>query len=314
VVVGLTCIEPSARPKCSADPAETRTSMRRFSPVRSIKGLSNPSELTHLLSPRKVLPRELTSWKTNELQNPIWEEGTISAETACLEKFAENLGADLFGVADLKFFQSYDGFDPSLLDFSFGISIGIRLSDSVIDRITVDDPTPEYASHYKAVNALLDDIALRITGRIQGNGYAALPIPASQITKPALHQGAISHKAIGAIAGLGWIGKNQLLINPRFGPRLRLASVLTTMPLRAGVPLGNGCRNCEVCIKSCPAHAIRLTDAPGRRWIREQVFDPDACNQRLAGFRDNPLYGVSICGICVKVCPFGRASKKKSAN
>jgi len=238
----------------------------------------------------------------------------ISAQTEYLEKFAENLGADLFGVADLKLFQSYNGFDSSLLRFSFGISIGIRLSDSVIDRITADDPTPEYASHYKAVNAHLDDIALRIASRIEGNGYAALPIPASQITKPSLHQGAISHKAIGAIAGLGWIGKNQLLINPRFGPRLRLASVLTTIPLRTGVPMDNGCGDCEICIKSCPAHAIRLTEASGRRWIREQVFDPDACNQRLVGFRDNPLYGVSICGICVKVCPFGRARKRKSAS
>jgi len=204
--------------------------------------------------------------------------------------------------------------DLSLLDFPFGISIGIRLSDSVVDRITVEDPTPEYASHYKGVNALLDDISLRVSDRIQGNGYAALPIPASQITKPALHQGAISHKAIGAIAGLGWIGKSQLLINPRFGPRLRFASVLTTMPLRTDVPLENGCGNCEICIKSCPAHAIRLSEVLGKRWIREQLFDPDACNQRLVRFRDNPLYGVSICGICVKVCPFGRTGQKKSAN
>ncbi len=144
-------------------------------------------------------------------------KGTISAETECLEKFAENLGADLLGVADLKLFQSYDGFDPSLLDFSFGISIGIRLSDSVIDRITVDDPTPEYASHYKAVNAVLDDIALRITDRIQGDGYAALPIPASQITNPALQQGAISHKAIGAIAGLGAITPAAGYVTPLSG-------------------------------------------------------------------------------------------------
>jgi len=237
--------------------------------------------------------------------------GPCRTTSVQLERLARDLGADLLSVADLTHFQPYSGADAFLLSFPFGISVGMRLSDSIIDRITVADPTPEYAHHYKAVNALLDDIALRITNRIQAEGYAALPIPASQVTRPEQYQGAISHKAVAALAGLGWIGKSQLLISSEFGPRVRLASILTTIPLKLGTPLGNKCGECDVCIRACPTHAIKSAKAIKDGWVREEVFDPDACYQRLLKFRDDPRYGVSICGICVKVCPVGRKRAKK---
>lgn len=229
-----------------------------------------------------------------------------------LERLAKDLGADLLGVADLTRFQTYIGMDNSLLSFPFGISVGMRLSNSIIDRITVADPTPEYAHHYRAVNALLDDIALRIANRIQAEGYAALPIPASQVTRPEMHQGAISHKAIAALAGLGWIGKSQLLVSPEFGPRLRFASILTTTPLNPRSPLENKCGECDVCVRACPTHAIKSAEAIKERWVREEVFDPNACNQRLVKFRDDLRYGASICGICVKVCPIGIKKAERS--
>ena len=227
-----------------------------------------------------------------------------------MKRFAENLGADLFGVADLKSFRPYEDLDTSLIRFPFGLSIGVRLSNPIVDRIGVEDPTPEYASQYKAVNALLDDVAVRIANFIQREGYAAMPIPASQITNARLHKGAISHKAIAAIAGLGWIGRSQLLVNPKLGPRLRLASILTDMPLQPGKPVRNRCGECEACVKACPTHAIKPVGVMEAGWVREEVFDPDACFQRLVKFRDDPLYGASICGICVKVCPFGRKPRR----
>jgi len=236
---------------------------------------------------------------------------TSSTATRRLEKFARDLGVGLFGVADLRLFRPYGGLDTSMLNYPLGVSIGVRLSDSIVDHITVEDPTPEYAHHYKAVNALLDDIALRITNRIQAEGYAALPIPASQVTRPNLHQGAISHKAVAALAGLGWIGKSQLLVNSELGSRLRLASILTTIPLKPGNPVENKCEGCDICVRACPTHAIKPAETIKERWVREEVFDPDACHQRLVKFRDDPRYGVSICGICVKVCPIGTERAKK---
>jgi len=228
-----------------------------------------------------------------------------SSKARRLKRFALGLGVDVFGIGDLNHFRPYVGLDLPLLNFPNAISIGMRLSNSIVNRITIEDPTPEYAHHYKAVNAFLDDVALRIANRIQAGGYAAMPIPASQITRPDLHQGVVSHKAIAALAGLGWIGKSQLLVNPRLGPRLRFASILTTMPLKAGKPLKNQCGACDVCVRACPTHAIKTTAHHEQRWVREEVFDPESCYQRLIKFRDDPRYGVSICGVCVKLCPVG---------
>lgn len=231
-----------------------------------------------------------------------------------LQTFIRRLGADLFGVADLTRYRPYRGFDGRMLRrFPFGISIGIRLSDAIIDGITKEDPTQVYAHHYVTVNALLDNLTLRISNYCQTRGYQALPVPASQTTRADIHQGAISHKAVAALAGLGWIGRSQLLINPLHGPRMRFASVLTEMPMKTSEPIKNRCGSCTECAKSCPVGAIKGGDANNDQWVREDVFDPDSCWERLSTFRDDPLYGVSICGICVKVCPYGKEGRHHEA-
>jgi len=179
-----------------------------------------------------------------------------SAEGRGLRSFIQRLGADLFGVADLTRYRPYSGFDESILrELPYGISVGIRLSDVIIDGITERNPTQAYAHHYVTVNALLDNLTLRISNYCQAKGYQALPVPASQITNVGMHQGTISHKAVAALAGLGWIGKSQLLINPFHGPRMRFASVLTEMPMKTSEPIKSRCGSCTKCVDSCPVGA-----------------------------------------------------------
>ena len=65
--------------------------------------------------------------------------------------------------------------------------------------------------------------------------------------------GQISHRAVAHQAGLGWIGRNLLLVTPEFGPRIRLITVITYAELDQGpVPLPNRCGTCPACIDSCP--------------------------------------------------------------
>lgn len=226
-----------------------------------------------------------------------------------LESFARSLGVDLFGAADLRRFRPYDGFDADLIrKFSFGVSIAIRLSSSVIDGITEEDPTQSYAHHYLTANTLLDGLTLRISNYCQRKGYAALPVPASQILRGNTHLGMISHKAVATLAGLGWIGKSQLLINPSLGPRLRLGTVLTEMPLKTAHPVEGRCGSCIECSKACPVGAISGKNVGDKPWIREDVFNPDSCWKRLSVFRSDPHLAVSICGLCVKACPYGKRS------
>jgi len=228
-------------------------------------------------------------------------------ETKTVKTLAIQLGADLIGVADLKLFQDdYGNARPLLETFPFAISMAVRLSSPIIDGITEDDPTPIYAHHYRTVNALLDDIAIRMANYCQGKGYWALPIPASQILDDDYFFGAISHKAIAVLAGLGWLGKGVIVVNKKFGPRIRLVTVLTTSPLAPDAPLENSCGDCLECAKACPVAAIRGISFKLKPHLREEALNVKACSQRVRAFGKNPRYGSSVCGVCIKACPFGR--------
>ncbi len=228
-------------------------------------------------------------------------------ETRKLKAFAVKLGASLVGVADLSLYNDVYGFSRTLLEkFPFAISIAVRLSDSIIEGITEDGPTEIYVHHYKVVNALLDEIALRVVNYCQKRGAIALPIPASQILDQNRLLGAISHKAIAVLAGLGWLGKSSLLINEKYGPRIRLVSVLTSLPLIVDKPVENKCGDCTLCAMVCPAKAIKGVSFEGRIPMREEIIDIEACDRRLSKIASNPRYGSKVCGLCIKICPWGR--------
>lgn len=115
-----------------------------------------------------------------------------------------------------------------------------------------------------------------------------------------------SHKTAATCAGLGWIGRNGLLINPRYGPRLSWATVLTDAPLAVSTRpyLTGRCGRCRACVAACPAGALG-----GTQWQRAgESFQPvlrvEACRAYLAEtFRRT---GKHLCGKCILVCPWGR--------
>ncbi len=224
-----------------------------------------------------------------------------------LESLARSLGADLVGVADLSPLAAMPTQPLTLLTpFAFGVSVAVRLSDVVVDAITSTDPTAVYARHYATANALLDHITFRLVGHIQRLGHRALPIHASQQMGPKRWCGAISHKAIARGAGLGWIGQNLLLITPEFGPRVRLASLLTDMPLASSGPLPRACGGCHTCLDACPARALTGFARGDYPESRELALNTAACSQRLDFFEQEASVGQPVCGVCVQVCPYGR--------
>lgn len=234
----------------------------------------------------------------------------VALETRKLKVFATKLGADLVGIADLRLYRDAYGFSKPLLEkFPLAVSMAVRLSDPIIDGITEEDPTQIYAHHYRTVNALLDDIAIRVGNYCQAKGYGALPIPAAQVADEGRLLGAISHKAIAVLAGLGWQGKSLLVINERFGPRIRLVSVLTTFPLAPDKSLESRCGNCVACVDACPVAAIKGTSPQEGALSREEAVNVQACNQRLLSIASNPRYGSRVCGLCIKVCPWGRKAE-----
>jgi epoxyqueuosine reductase QueG len=226
-----------------------------------------------------------------------------------IKSYCRVSGADLVGIADLEPFRRTGSGSPELLSpYTAAVSLAVRLDNEVIERIA-DGPTPEYAEHYRTVNAALDRIASGLVEWIAVRGHLAQAIPASSIVDEVNLLGTLSHKAVAKMAGIGWQGKSLLIISPDFGPRIRLATVLTDMPLAADHPLKQRCGTCGECAGACPASAIRNVRSE-RYESREAALYFDRCADKTREFKALPGIGARICGVCVKVCPFGREKKK----
>ncbi|MBD3234867.1 MAG: hypothetical protein GF315_14180 [candidate division Zixibacteria bacterium] len=213
-----------------------------------------------------------------------------------LKEYALELGADSFGVADIS--REREKFAEDIreqaVNMPCAIVIAVKLSTAVLNTVE-DRPTNIYKTHYRAANDLLDNIAFRLSRRIDNMGYRSVPVAASFIIDWDRQIAHVSHKGLAELAGIGWRGRNNLVVNREFGPAIRLASVLTDIPLKSDKPLDFGCSDCFECLEHCPAGAISEDVAE---------FDHIACFEQLREFTRYKNFGQYICGICIKHCPF----------
>lgn len=216
-------------------------------------------------------------------------------------------GANLVGIADLNHFRGKLPVIPENLlnSYKYGVAFAIKLNYEIIEHIK-DKPTPEYANQYLKVNNFLNKISVEIVEWIQSQGYKAVNILASDVKDETRLMGSISHKAVARMAGIGWQGKSLLIVNPEIGPRLRLATILTDMPLTPDTPpLPNRCGKCKACVVFCPAKAIKNVSTGSNYKSPEIAVDLNKCDEKLYEFARLPGVGVRICGVCIKVCPYG---------
>ena len=239
---------------------------------------------------------------SEKLRTSRGERGRIAQDAASmskrLKKFAVSVGADLVGIADVGILKDMRTEPPDLLErFTRAISIGVRLSDGVIDPI-VDRPTPLYQQHYGKVNALLDDIALRIAQHLQNHGGKAAPIPASQVLDKTEWYSYLSHKAVAVAAGIGWQGKSLLLVSAACGPRVRLVTILADLDLKPDSPVKNRCARCSACAEACPVGAIKNVNTKFHYRDREEALDFRKCLARVTeNSQTLPFVEAPICGV-----------------
>jgi epoxyqueuosine reductase QueG len=210
-----------------------------------------------------------------------------------LKKFCADEGIDIFGVADISGIKSEFRISPKTLQgLDRAVCMGLALSSAVLSEIETA-PTRLYFYHYRIVNSLLDQAALKLSNMMQKKGFPALAIPSTQIIDWEKNSAHLSHRKLGVLAGLGWIGRNNLLVNEKLGSQFRLVSVLTSMPLKADKPVKNNCGQCRLCVKMCPAGAIHETP---------EDFDTASCLGKLRSFQKQRQVEQYVCGICVNVC------------
>ncbi|MDO9572321.1 MAG: hypothetical protein Q7J37_00320 [Candidatus Omnitrophota bacterium] len=210
-----------------------------------------------------------------------------------LKKFCLSLEIDLFGIADIKDIKNEFLILPKVLaKMDRAVCLGLRISQAALEEIE-KVPTRMYFHHYRMVNTFLDQVALRVGNYIQKKGFLSLPIPASQIIDWEKLSAHASHRKLGVLAGLGWIGRNNLLVNKELGSQFRLVTILTDMPLEADKPIKNNCGICQLCVKICPAQAIK--DDPVN-------FEHKKCFEKLREFQKQRQVDSYVCGICVNIC------------
>jgi epoxyqueuosine reductase QueG len=147
-----------------------------------------------------------------------------------------------------------------------------------------------YAGEYRRLNTALDETAARLAVETSGTAIPATVMGmASEINRVEdYYSMAVSHRVAAEQSGVGWRGKNELIVNPDYGCAIRLASVVTDLALERTAPSQIGCGDCRACLEACPILGSK---------------------DRLENYREQCLrYIVSlgldsdVCGKCVKAC------------
>jgi epoxyqueuosine reductase QueG len=221
-------------------------------------------------------------------------------EQNCAEisAFLQDRGVAIHGFADLSPIPTEERYG-----FPRSIAFAFPIAKAILEQIK-SGPTIDYFNEYNRLNDLLTTTAKELEAFIVSFGCKALAIDDTtrQYDTKALKT-LLPHKTSAILAGLGWIGKCDLLITEKFGSGIRLGTVLTDMPLETGKPtLESECGNCRTCFELCPAKAI-----VGKNWKlgtkREELYDAFTCRTTARKLSDAIGANHSICGICIANCP-----------
>jgi epoxyqueuosine reductase QueG len=218
-------------------------------------------------------------------------------------------GAALVGFADMTAVPAEDR-----KDMGRALSIAVALSPGIISRIA-QGPTKEYFREYRRVNALLSGLSHRAAKLLRERGFAAVALePTTEEFDAVRLRAGLSHKIAATRSGLGWIGKNALVITKPFGSAIRLTTVLTDAPIETGPPCDESiCGTCTACVEICPAQA-----PSGTNWrlglYRDDFFDAWACCRKATEFCKREEIESTICGICIEACPWTKKYLNQGAN
>jgi epoxyqueuosine reductase QueG len=243
---------------------------------------------------------------------------------------AMRFGADVAGVADVKELAEAGAIlHEPLQDARSTVVVGVRQSFAALNSPVVQIPQHDTAYAYGRVDA----VAHRLVRLLEDNGHAAVAIPAflpidmSDEVRGML--GEVDHRRAAVSAGIGTYGRNNLLLTKRFGPRVRLATVLTTAQIAPGRPLRKSlCIECDACVKACPPGALNERGKTDKTACGKVVFkyglrglmrfgfkwtaSPPAQREEMLRSRlfrelwQNFMVGMYYtCFACQAVCPIG---------
>lgn len=214
-----------------------------------------------------------------------------------LKKKLLNAGAALVGIGDMS--------EVPNCSFPIGISVAVPVPVNIVKSLK-KLPTREYYDTYYTLNNKLDGIICEGAEFLSKRGFNALAQTRNQVVLDREHWiSPIPHKTVATRSGLGWIGKNCLLVTREFGSAVRISSFLTDAPLICDTSIDvSFCGECTLCVDACPAQALT-----GVLWKkktkREQIIDVQKCyiKQKEIMLASTGI-DQDLCGKCFAVCAY----------
>lgn len=237
----------------------------------------------------------------------IVDPARMSAE---IKRIAGFFGADLCGVTDLDerwiYTSRVDVRDMSDAphDLPEGLTSVIVLGHEMDRELVATYPSALAGAATGREYSHEASIVMQLAAYIRNLGYEAVPsMNDTALVIP-----------FAVKAGLGEYARNQLVITPEFGPRLRFSKIFTNLPLVHDTPKPMGVRAfCDICTKcadACPVKALpygppstETANISAIRGVRKWTSDAEKCFSFWAKL-------ASDCAICMRVCPFNRDYRK----
>ncbi len=135
-------------------------------------------------------------------------------------------------------------------------------------------------------------------------GVLSAAVPGAR-TRCCVDTSPLMEKALAARAGIGWIGRNTLLVNREFGSWFVLGEVIADIELEPDGSIENGCGDCRRCLRSCPTGALDEHSLDARRCISYLTIEHRGpIDERFQPFIGSGAYG---CDRCQEACPYNRS-------
>ncbi|MCL2164823.1 MAG: epoxyqueuosine reductase [Oscillospiraceae bacterium] len=200
----------------------------------------------------------------------------------------------LYGVTDIRFSSFYSRYKSAL---AFAIPHSKMLTLETYDEQLFEDLIME--ARDKGIS-----IQIEIGKILYDDGFKyEIPSPTQNSEDSLIAPFSFKYAAVNA--GLGWIGKNDVLVTEKYGPRVMLFAILIDcdLPVTIPIPESKCPMECVMCVEACPHQVLK-----NKQWDihtkRSETIDYQLCNQKRRRYLETHGRKHS-CGFCMVSCPCG---------